>query len=101
MYVINHIASYVSIGKLCIEVEKKSKIAFISESLCNGCGICVKVLIVCFCLNTSIDCTEDNQNAFLFSSLFRHEETEIHSFIRLCFYQLIHTTQTEMSVRCH
>ncbi|CDI81147.1 ABC transporter, putative [Eimeria acervulina] len=30
------------IGKLCIEVESSSKIAFISEPLCIGCGICVK-----------------------------------------------------------
>lgn len=30
-------------GKLCIEVTPQSKIAFISESLCIGCGICVKV----------------------------------------------------------
>ncbi|KAG2232304.1 hypothetical protein INT48_009325 [Thamnidium elegans] len=29
-------------GKLCIEVEPTSKIAFISEELCIGCGICVK-----------------------------------------------------------
>ena len=29
-------------GKLCIEVGKDSKIAFISEALCIGCGICVK-----------------------------------------------------------
>lgn len=29
-------------GKLCIEVEPTSKIAFISEPLCIGCGICVK-----------------------------------------------------------
>lgn len=29
-------------GKLCIEVNPKSKVAFISESLCIGCGICVK-----------------------------------------------------------
>lgn len=29
-------------GKLCIEVEPSSKIAFISETLCIGCGICVK-----------------------------------------------------------
>ncbi|OUC44842.1 4Fe-4S binding domain protein [Trichinella nativa] len=29
-------------GKLCIEVTPSSKIAFISESLCIGCGICVK-----------------------------------------------------------
>jgi len=29
-------------GKLCIEVAPDSKIAFISEELCIGCGICVK-----------------------------------------------------------
>lgn len=29
-------------GKLCIEVSAESKIAFISESLCIGCGICPK-----------------------------------------------------------
>ncbi len=29
-------------GKLCIEVTPESKIAFISESLCIGCGICPK-----------------------------------------------------------
>ena len=29
-------------GKLCIEVKKTSKISYISESICNGCGICVK-----------------------------------------------------------
>ena len=29
-------------GKLCIEVAKDAKIAFISETLCIGCGICVK-----------------------------------------------------------
>jgi ATP-binding cassette subfamily E protein 1 len=29
-------------GKLCIEVGKDSKLAFISEALCIGCGICVK-----------------------------------------------------------
>lgn len=29
-------------GKLCIEVTSDSKIAFISERLCIGCGICVK-----------------------------------------------------------
>ena len=32
----------VKMGKLCIEVDGKSKIAFIAESLCIGCGICVK-----------------------------------------------------------
>lgn len=29
-------------GKLCIEVTPDSRIAFISERLCIGCGICVK-----------------------------------------------------------
>ncbi|EQK98827.1 hypothetical protein G6O67_007154 [Ophiocordyceps sinensis] len=29
-------------GKLCIEVAPESRLAFISESLCIGCGICVK-----------------------------------------------------------
>mmetsp|Transcript_80417 Transcript_80417/g.209026 ORF Transcript_80417/g.209026 Transcript_80417/m.209026 type:complete len:613 (+) Transcript_80417:62-1900(+) len=29
-------------GKLCVEAQKDSKIAWISESLCIGCGICVK-----------------------------------------------------------
>ncbi|KAF9973210.1 Fe-S cluster-binding ribosome biosynthesis protein [Actinomortierella ambigua] len=32
----------VKMGKLCIEVTPNSKIAFISEDLCIGCGICVK-----------------------------------------------------------
>lgn len=32
-------------GKLCIDVTPQSKIAWISESLCIGCGICVKVII--------------------------------------------------------
>ena len=30
-------------GKLCIEVNPGSKIATLSEVLCIGCGICVKV----------------------------------------------------------
>jgi len=29
-------------GKGCIEVESTSKIAFISETLCIGCGLCIK-----------------------------------------------------------
>lgn len=29
-------------GKLCIELTPASKICFISESLCIGCGMCVK-----------------------------------------------------------
>ena len=32
----------VRMGKLCIEVDSSSKIAFISEELCIGCGICPK-----------------------------------------------------------
>uniref|UniRef100_UPI00358FC197 ATP-binding cassette sub-family E member 1 n=1 Tax=Myxine glutinosa TaxID=7769 RepID=UPI00358FC197 len=32
----------VRMGKLCIEVTNMAKIAWISESLCIGCGICVK-----------------------------------------------------------
>jgi ATP-binding cassette subfamily E protein 1 len=32
----------VKTGKLCIEVDNASKIAFISERLCIGCGICPK-----------------------------------------------------------
>jgi ferredoxin len=31
-------------GKLCIEVAPTSKMAWISEELCIGCGICVKVV---------------------------------------------------------
>jgi ATP-binding cassette subfamily E protein 1 len=30
----------VKMGKLCIEVKTSDKIAFISEDLCIGCGIC-------------------------------------------------------------
>jgi ATP-binding cassette subfamily E protein 1 len=33
----------VRMGKLCIEVVSTDKIAKISEELCIGCGICVKV----------------------------------------------------------
>ncbi|CAB9506086.1 sub-family E member 1 [Seminavis robusta] len=32
----------VKLGKLCIEVGPTSKLAFIAEPLCIGCGICVK-----------------------------------------------------------
>mmetsp|Transcript_39690 Transcript_39690/g.99359 ORF Transcript_39690/g.99359 Transcript_39690/m.99359 type:complete len:654 (-) Transcript_39690:406-2367(-) len=32
----------VRMGKLCVEVTPTSKIAWISEELCIGCGICVK-----------------------------------------------------------
>jgi len=30
------------VGKLCVEVTPNDKIAWISEDLCIGCGICVK-----------------------------------------------------------
>lgn len=33
-------------GRLCIEVKSSDKIAFISEVLCIGCGICVKKSVV-------------------------------------------------------
>ena len=33
----------VRMGKLCIEVTPNDKIAAISETLCIGCGICIKV----------------------------------------------------------
>lgn len=33
----------VRMGKLCIEVQSDWKIASLSEELCIGCGICVKV----------------------------------------------------------
>lgn len=36
----------VRMGKLCIEVSPNDKIASISEELCIGCGICVKVCII-------------------------------------------------------
>lgn len=36
----------VRMGKLCIEVLPNSKIASISEELCIGCGICVKVWFI-------------------------------------------------------
>lgn len=32
----------VAMGNLCIDVDPSSKIAFISEDLCTGCGICIK-----------------------------------------------------------
>ena len=35
--------SMLAAGKLCIEVTPNSKMAWISEELCIGCGICVKV----------------------------------------------------------
>lgn len=35
-------------GKQCIIVESNAKIAEISETLCIGCGICVKVTLLSF-----------------------------------------------------
>lgn len=32
----------VKLGKLCVEVQPNAKLAFISEELCIGCGICIK-----------------------------------------------------------
>lgn len=47
----------VRMGKLCIEVSPNSKIASLSEELCIGCGICVKVKswfpFVTFCVYES------------------------------------------------
>ena len=40
--------SVVFAGKLCIEVAPADKIAFISEELCIGCGICAKASDVFF-----------------------------------------------------
>lgn len=34
---------FIHVGKLCIEVTSSSKVAKLSENLCIGCGICVKV----------------------------------------------------------
>lgn len=39
----------VRLGKLCIEVQPTDKISVISEELCIGCGICVKVRRLPFC----------------------------------------------------
>jgi hypothetical protein len=40
---------HLQVGKLCIEVTPNDKIAWISEDLCIGCGICVKVRAPCGC----------------------------------------------------
>ena len=42
----------VRMGKLCIEVTPNTKIASISEELCIGCGICVKVIFFIFIINS-------------------------------------------------
>lgn len=44
----------VRMGKLCIEVAPTSKIAVLSEELCIGCGICVKVSGVILSLVTGL-----------------------------------------------
>ena len=36
------LSKVVKLGKMCIEVSPNSKLAFISEELCIGCGICIK-----------------------------------------------------------
>lgn len=44
-------------GKLCIEVTPQSKIVWISESLCIGCGICIKVAahrLDCLCVFSQV-----------------------------------------------
>lgn len=38
----------VQLGKLCIEVNENSNISFISEPMCIGCGMCVKVCIITY-----------------------------------------------------
>ena len=45
IWTMNTVFSCSSLGKLCIEVTPADKIAFISEELCIGCGICSKVMI--------------------------------------------------------
>jgi translation initiation factor RLI1 len=42
------------LGKLCIEVSPADKIAFISEELCIGCGICAKVSLTDCCVDTNL-----------------------------------------------
>ena len=42
---LNYVLTRFFLGKLCIEVKSSDKIAFISEYLCIGCGICVKKLV--------------------------------------------------------
>ena len=54
---------YISTGKLCIEVSASSKLAWISEELCIGCGICVKkcpfdaIMIINLPKNLERECT--------------------------------------------
>jgi translation initiation factor RLI1 len=54
-------------GKLCIEVDGSSKVAFLSEELCIGCGICVKkcpfVAITVINLPTNLDSQQTHRYA--------------------------------------
>ncbi|RRT41528.1 hypothetical protein B296_00018337, partial [Ensete ventricosum] len=48
-------------GKLCIEVIPASKLAFISEELCIGCGICVKAIQI---INLPKDLDKDTTHRY-------------------------------------
>ena len=43
-------------GKLCVEATPASKMAWISEELCIGCGICVKVMFGLHPFDTGTPC---------------------------------------------
>lgn len=51
---LGHFQTHCLQGKLCIEVKSSDKIAFISEFLCIGCGICVKKCVTYQCNESSI-----------------------------------------------
>lgn len=68
----------VRMGKLCIEVSPNSKIASLSEELCIGCGICVKV----------------NQTNCLFNNIFSfHYKWFFILFIFCFFFRNVHLMQ--------
>ena len=46
MITLIHVYFLCAPGKLCIEVTNQSKIVWISESLCIGCGICIKASVL-------------------------------------------------------
>lgn len=52
----------VRMGKLCIEVTINDKLAVISEELCIGCGICVKVSTALYYLAKLKEGMEDSLN---------------------------------------